>query len=51
MIGLIIYCAFCYLAELGICVGSGNNAYLSLILAPIILPLELGVILGKNFIK
>lgn len=46
MIDLIIYCVFCYLVELGW--GKENKKYyiFNLLLAPIIIPYELGVIIG-----
>lgn len=51
MISIIIYCVFCYLVEIGIYIGSKRIAYGSLILAPIIFPLELGAILSTNFMR
>lgn len=46
MIDLIIYCVFCYLVELGWAFKQWKICKVALLFAPIVLPFELGTIIG-----
>lgn len=51
MIEIIIYCTFCYLVQFGTMLGKKSFSWGSFLLAPVTFPIELGAILGVNFIR